>query len=35
MTPFAGMFKNDPLLQEVQEIMAELRRRADADPDYL
>lgn len=29
--PFAGMFKDDPDFQEVQEIMAENRRRMDED----
>ena len=30
---FAGMFKDDPDFQEVMEIIAENRRRMDADPD--
>ena len=30
---FAGMFKDDPYLEEVVEIMAENRRTMDADPD--
>jgi hypothetical protein len=29
----AGMFKDDLLFREVQDIMAEQRRQADADPD--
>ena len=32
---FAGMFKDNPLFDEVIEIMAENRRLADEDPDYL
>lgn len=35
LAPFAGMFKDDPMFAEVLEIMAERRRQADADPDYL
>ncbi len=31
----AGMFEGDPLFREVQDLMAERRRQADADPDYL
>jgi hypothetical protein len=31
----AGMFKDNPLFDEVVEIMAEQRRQADEDPDYL
>ena len=31
---FAGMFKDDPLFDEVKEIMAENRRLAEQDPDY-
>jgi hypothetical protein len=31
----AGMFKDNPLFREVVEIMAEQRREADGDPDYL
>src|SRR5438876_515323 len=30
---FAGMFKGDPYFEEVVEIMAENRRKMDADPD--
>lgn len=30
---FAGMFKDDPYFDEVVEIMAENRRKMDADPD--
>jgi predicted RNase H-like HicB family nuclease len=30
--PFAGMFKDDPDFQEVQEIIAENRRKMDEDP---
>ncbi len=30
--PFAGMFKDDPDFQDVIEIMAENRRKMDADP---
>lgn len=30
---FAGMFKDDPYFEEVIEIMAENRRKLDADPD--
>lgn len=30
--PFAGMFKDDPDFKEVVEIMAENRRKMDADP---
>jgi hypothetical protein len=30
---FAGMFKDDPDFQEVLDIMAENRRKMDADPD--
>ncbi len=30
---FAGMFKDDPDFQEVLEIIAENRRKMDADPD--
>src|SRR5262249_10829071 len=30
---FAGMFKDDPYFDEVVEILAENRRRMDADPD--
>jgi hypothetical protein len=34
--PFAGMFnKDDPLVQEWKQAMAENRRKADADPDVL
>jgi hypothetical protein len=29
--PFAGMFKDDPLVEEWKQTMAELRRQADAD----
>src|SRR5436309_478721 len=32
---FAGMFKDDPYFDEVVEIMAENRRKMDADPDVL
>jgi hypothetical protein len=32
---FAGMFKEDPLFDEVTQIMAENRRKDDADPNYL
>src|SRR5262245_15911562 len=32
---WAGMFKDDPLFQEVLDIMAERRRQAEQDPDYL
>src|SRR5947209_19757435 len=32
-TEFAGMFKDDPYFDEVVEMMAENRRRKDADPD--
>lgn len=32
-TAFAGMFKDDPYFDEVVEIMAENRRKMDADPD--
>jgi hypothetical protein len=31
----AGMFKDNPLFAEVVDIMAEQRRQADQDPDYL
>jgi hypothetical protein len=34
MARFAGMFKDDPLYDEWQRAIAELRRQADADPDY-
>jgi hypothetical protein len=30
---FAGMFKDDPYFEEVIQIMAENRRKMDADPD--
>jgi hypothetical protein len=30
----AGMFKDDPLFQEVLEIMAEQRKKNEEDPDY-
>ena len=30
---FAGMFKDDPDFQEVLDIIAENRRKMDADPD--
>jgi hypothetical protein len=30
---FAGMFKDNPMFDEVLEIMAENRRKEDADPD--
>jgi hypothetical protein len=30
---FAGMFKDDPYFDEVIDIMAENRRKMDADPD--
>ncbi len=30
---FAGMFKDDPYFEEVIDIMAENRRKMDADPD--
>jgi hypothetical protein len=33
LAEFAGMFKDDPLFDEVVEIMAENRRRRNADPD--
>lgn len=33
LAKFAGMFKDDPDFQEVKEIMAENRRKLDADPD--
>lgn len=32
LAKFAGMFKDDPDFQEVLEIMAENRRKMDADP---
>ncbi|MCI0460093.1 MAG: hypothetical protein L0Z62_24340 [Gemmataceae bacterium] len=32
---WAGMFKDDPLFQEVLQLMAERRQQADDDPDYL
>jgi hypothetical protein len=32
---YAGMFKDDPLFEEVLQIMAEQRRQADEDPNYL
>jgi hypothetical protein len=32
---FAGMFKDDPDFQEVLDIIAENRRKMDADPDVL
>ena len=32
---FAGMFKEDPDFQEVLDIIAENRRKMDADPDVL
>ena len=32
---FAGMFKDDPMFEEVVQIMAEQRREADLDPEYL
>jgi len=31
---FAGMFKDNPMFDEVLEIMAESRRKEDADPDH-
>lgn len=31
---FAGMFENDPLLEEWKEAMAEYRREVEEDPDY-
>jgi hypothetical protein len=33
LAEFAGMFKDDPDFQEVVEIVAENRRKMDADPD--
>ena len=33
LAEFAGMFKDDPLFEQVIEIMAENRRRRNADPD--
>lgn len=33
LAPFAGMFQNDPLAQEWQQILVENRRLAEADPD--
>ena len=35
LAKFAGMFKDDPYFAEVIEIMAENRRKMDADPDIL
>src|SRR5438128_1445506 len=35
LAQFAGMFKDDPLFEEVLQIMEEQRRQADEDPDYL
>jgi hypothetical protein len=35
LAKFAGMFKDDPLLPEWKEAMAEYRRQVDADPDGL
>jgi hypothetical protein len=32
---FAGMFKDEPMFAEVIQIMAEQRRKEDADPDFL
>jgi hypothetical protein len=32
---FAGMFKDDPIFEEVCEIMAEQRRQVEEDPNYL
>ncbi len=32
---FAGMFKDDPYFEDVLKIMAENRKRMDADPDVL
>jgi hypothetical protein len=32
---FAGMFKDEPMFEEVRQIMAENRKTDDADPDYL
>jgi predicted RNase H-like HicB family nuclease len=32
---FAGIFKDDPLVDEWMQIMQELRREADEDPDIL
>jgi hypothetical protein len=34
MARFAGMFEDDPLYDDWQLAIAELRRQADADPDY-
>ncbi len=31
---FAGMFKDDPLVEEWKEAMAEYRREVEEDPDY-
>jgi hypothetical protein len=36
LAPFAGIFKEeDPLVQEWIEMMAENRKKADEDPNYL
>ncbi len=35
LAEFAGMFKDDPSFKEVIEIMAENRRKRNADPDVL
>ncbi len=32
---FAGMFKDEPMFDEVRQIMADNRKRDDADPNYL
>jgi hypothetical protein len=35
LAEFAGMFRDDPLIEEWKQSMAEYRRKADRDPDIL
>ncbi len=35
LAEFAGMFKDDPLFEDVLKAIAEYRRQVDNDPDYL